>query len=106
MSDATAQQKIACTLDDQERRDRRKLVRKTIVPRMLKGELTDSGLRASFPNEARESVDEFVSLERDCCSFLTFSFQASDQDFTLTIEAPVEAKETLLMFAKGLGLSQ
>ena len=96
---------IACTLTDQEHKQRRALVRKTVIPHVLKAEKTASGLEFSFPNDARERVEEFVSLERQCCAFLSFNFASHEQGFILSIEGPEEARETLNMFAKGLGMN-
>ena len=51
------------------------------------------GLRLEFNSAEglRSLVEEFIVLEQECCSFLTFTLSTPSQDLSLMIEGPPEA---------------
>ncbi len=96
---------IACSLSDEEFRERRALVRETVVSKVLRTERTVSGLKVRFPNteEMKETVQQFVELERECCGLLSFSLDKSGSELELEIAGPSsDAKKTLDFFAHAL----
>lgn len=91
----THRAEIACSLNDQEFRQRQAFVRGTLLPHLTGSERLTSGLRLTFPAALRSSVETFVDLERQCCGFLTFTVTHPDESLVLTIEGPPEAQSTL-----------
>ncbi len=101
MSEPTNSSEFACSLTGDEFRKRRAMARKFLVPHIIKTEKLASGLRLTFPDTdaLRSRVDNFVSLERQCCGFLAFAVTPPGEGLSLTIEGPSEALPTLEMFA-------
>ncbi len=101
MSEPFDSSEFACSLTDDEFRERRAEARKFLAPHIIKTEKLASGLRLTFPDTdaLRSRVDTFVSLERQCCGFLAFAVTPPDEGLSLTIEGPPEAHTTLEMFA-------
>ncbi len=101
MSEPTNSSEIACSLTNDKYSERRAMVRKLLVPYIIKTEKLASGLRLTFPDtdDLRSRVDIIVSLERDCCGFLAFTVTPPDEGLSLTIEGPPESLPTLEMFA-------
>jgi len=95
---------VACSLNDAQLRQRRALVRRTLRPHLLASENLESGLRLTFPDSEpmRATLQQFVDLERQCCSFLTFTIAPPGEGLTLTIEGPPEAGAVLAMFAEAM----
>lgn len=91
----------ACSLTDEEFRARRELARKSLLPHIFETKKLESGLKVTFleTDMIRSRVETFVSLERQCCGFLTFTVTPPEEGLTLTIEGPPEAEVTLEMFA-------
>lgn len=84
---------LFCTLTPEELRARRSLVRATVVPQVAALNSIADGLRLEFNSAEglRSLVEEFIVLEQECCSFLTFTLSAPSQDLSLMIEGPPEA---------------
>ncbi len=102
MSEPTNSSEIACSLTDDEFRERRAMARKFLIPHIIKTEkLASGGLRLTFPDTdaLRSRVDTFVSLERQCCGFLAFAVTPPDEGLSLTIEGPPEGLPTLELIA-------
>ena len=99
MSDSTA---IYCTLTPEEQRARRSQVRATIVPQILTVTSLEDGLRIEFGSSAglRDLVEEFIVLEQDCCSFLTFTLSQPAEDLSLRIQGPPDAAHIIEMFRR------
>lgn len=95
---------IACSLTDEEFRERRAMAREFLLPHIVGTEKLESGLRVTFPetDTLRSNVETFVRLERQCCEFLTFTITPPDQGLTVTIEGPPEARATIDMFAAAI----
>ena len=104
MAESSGVVEIACSLTDEEMRNRRALVRKQLIPHILKTEETQHGLvlRFSESDEVRSEVERFVSLERQCCGFLTFSITQPISGLELTIEGPEEAGAVIRSFINGI----
>ncbi len=107
MAELTNAAELACSLTDREFRERRAMVRKSLLPQVLETSKLVSGLRLSFPEteSLRSSVETFVSLERECCGFLTFTITPPEEGLLLTIEGPPEAQATLEMMAETITLA-
>lgn len=101
MPEHTNAAEVACSLTDEEFRARRGIVRESLLPYIVETEKLESGLKLTFleTDMLRSHVETFVSLERQCCGFLTFTMTPPDEGLTLTIEGPPEAQATLGMFA-------
>ena len=97
LSDGEPREAVACTLSDQEFRERRAMVRTSLVPHILDTHRTETGLVVLFPNTEtmQVSVETFTGLERQCCGFLTFDVEQSEHGLTLVIEGPPHAQATL-----------
>jgi DNA-binding transcriptional MerR regulator len=104
MAESTTRTEIACSLSDDEYRVRRALVRESLLPHIDQLTRFESNLRLRFSEgeSLRESVETFVSLERQCCGFLTFRVSPPGEALTLTIEGPPEAQATPEKFAEAL----
>ena len=89
-----------CTLTAEEQRTRRAEVRATIVPHVTAVTALVNGLQIEFAQRAglRDLVREFIALERDCCSFLTFSLSPEKEQLSLQIHGPAEAAPVIEMF--------
>jgi hypothetical protein len=91
---ADAQPPIACTLSGEARHDRRAWIA-TLVRDALRGsERDDLTLRLRFAPEALQRVQDLVSYEQACCSFLTFEMNEHPQEIRLTIRVPEAARAT------------
>ena len=99
MSDSTV---IYCTLTLEEQRIRRSQVRATIIPQVLAVISLTNGLRLEFGSSEglRDLVEEFVELEQDCCSFLTFNLSQPAEELSLLIQGPPEAAHVIEMFRR------
>lgn len=88
---------IACTLTDAQFRERRVLIRKTVLAHVVKRHRNKSGITLTFPCEdaIRSQVENFVDLERQCCGFLTFTLSPQGGDLELLIEAPEAGQQML-----------
>lgn len=95
-------EEIACSLSGAEFRQRRAFLRETLLPHLLLSKRTASGLTLAFPNTDAccAQLETFVSLERQCCGFLTFTISWEEDPLTLRIEGPPEAAATIAMFAR------
>lgn len=97
MNEHVAAPDVACTLNDEEFKERRALVRKTILAHVSGRQRRPTGIKLDFvdaPN-VRAHVENFVALERQCCGFLTFTMSPPEEGLTLFIEAPDAGQDTL-----------
>lgn len=92
---------VACSLNGAEFRQRRRLVREALHPHLLRSKRTASRLTLIFPDNEplRAQLETFVSLERQCCGFLTFTISSEQEAVMLSIEGPPEAEATIEMLA-------
>jgi len=105
MQDQASSSEFACSLNDEEFLQRRRLVRTTLLPHVARTERLEHGLRLEFPatDEMSAALRQFVDLERQCCGFLDFTIAPPGERLVLIIEGPPEAAETLDMFAAIVG---
>lgn len=102
-------QPVACSLNDQEFRDRRDYIRRRLAPNLDRAERVESGLILHFKGDEalRNDLEEFVTLEQQCCGFLTFDISpergTTESRLQLRIDGPPEARATLEMLARGAG---
>ena len=104
MTDQANTAEIACSLSDEEMRERRTLARKTMIPHIIESRTVEGGLELHFTEspEVRSDVELFISLERECCGFLTFSLTQPVDGLKLTIEGPPEAAAVVESFIQQL----
>ena len=104
MSQPSRTTELACSLNEEDHRDRRKFVRESLIPKILATEKSATGLRLIFEDtdSVRSAVELFVELESQCCGFLNFEVASGSEGLVLTIEGPPEAKELLSKFTSGL----
>ena len=92
---------IACSLSDSEFRERRALARTTLLQHIERTQRISNGLRLEFANsdQLHKDIEKFVSLERQCCGFLTFTIERNVdptvKPIVLTIEGPSDAVATI-----------
>ncbi len=91
---------VACSLTDEEKRVRRTLARKTLIPHIIESRTITGGLELRFADseEVRSDVELFARLERECCGFLTFSISPPGEGLMLTIAGPPEAAAVVESF--------
>lgn len=65
---------IVCTLNDDEFRERERVVIRRLMPTVLETMETDNGFVFRFPSDdlSFRDINEFIVLERKCCPFLDF----------------------------------
>ena len=104
MSQPSRTTELACSLNEEDHRDRRKFVRESLIPKILATEKSATGLRLIFEDtdSVRSDVELFVELESQCCGFLNFAVASSSHGLVLTIEGPPEANRILVKFTAGL----
>ncbi len=99
---------VACSLSDQELRNRRALARRTVMPRLKSWKRIQGGLVLTFAGDEnlRSDLETFVRLERQCCGFLEFLISADAAEPLAPIEVRIEggagAAATIEMFAEAL----
>lgn len=88
---------IACTLTDDEFRERERNVIRRLMPSVLERRETAGGYSYRFPADDKflADVKEFILLERKCCPFLDFklSVERGNGAITLELSGPPGAKE-------------
>ncbi len=95
---------VACSLSDEEKRARRALARRTLIPHIIETQEIEHGLKLVFlQSEAvRSNVEALVGMERECCAFLTFTITPPGEALTLTVEGPPEAGAIIGSFIEQL----
>ncbi len=92
---------VCCTLNENELTTRRQLVRETLLSHLLSVTDIENGVELTFSSEAEKHIEKFIELERDCCSFLTFTVTSSQESVRLEVSGSAEAESTLDMFRQG-----
>ncbi len=100
----SADKTLNCTLNTQEQRLRRSQVRSTITAHVTAATSLKDGLRLDFDDSSRlrELLNDFVLLEGECCSFLSFSLSQPPDELSLLIEGPPEASGVIDLFRKSI----
>lgn len=87
---------IACTLNDVEMRQRRRLILETVGRTAIDAEATPHGYRFRFAPAADlvATLGLLIDLERQCCPFLTFTVAvpAGDEPISLEVTGPEGAQ--------------
>ena len=90
---------IACSLTDNELKERRKSVLNKIAASLIDSEELPDGFRYRFPldESVLESLITVINLERKCCPFLNFRLSLeSGEDFaSLDLTGRQGAKEAI-----------
>lgn len=89
----------ACNLSDVELKARLELLSEEFFPFVRKREELPSSLALTFDDtlEMRERLDEFVAVERTCCSSIDWSVQSVSGGLRLEIEG-IDPKSRTLAF--------
>lgn len=97
---------VSCSLNDEEFQDRRALARHTLIPKVESCRRDGDILRFTFHQSIglRQTIEDFIELEQQCCGFLTFEVVDIDdeQPIILKIYGPPEATTTLDIFAAAI----
>lgn len=95
---------VACSLNEAEFDERRAVARKSLIPKVIDSRLSDTELILSFPKGEgiRAELERFISLERQCCGFLSFELRPGPASHTVCIKGPPEAAATLRIFAEAI----
>ena len=104
MSETSKAVELACSLSEEEYRERRRFVRESLIPKIQQSRKTESGLQLIFENTEtlKSDVELFVELESQCCGFLTFEVTPKGDALELMIRGPAEAKDVLDKFVSAL----
>ena len=88
---------LVCTLTTAEMRERRAAVLDLLSERAIRAEETADGYKVTFENGSGRDIVEFIELERQCCSFFTFtlSYGPESAEPVLTISGPEGSKAFL-----------
>ena len=91
---------MCCTLSATELEERQSFLREALMSRTVSVTTAPGSVSFTFPNEPglEKSLGTLIELERECCSFLTFSLVRDQRRLALTIEGPPQARDTLQMF--------
>ena len=97
MSASTKALQVACSLNDDDFANRRKRVRRDLIPHIKHVERFDKGVRLDFSKRAamRREVELFAEFERRCCGFLSFRVSEPGEPLSLTIAGPAGAEAVL-----------
>jgi len=100
----SSKQKVYCTLTAQEQRARRSLVRAIIIPHITAVHSLTNSLRVEFDafSGLRESLQEFIILEQECCGFLNITLSQQPNELSLLIEGPPEAAAVIELFRQAV----
>lgn len=93
---------IACDLDvfSAEDNKRHETLLNEVLGAIREVREVEDGCTVSFPSNNFLTVAEWISLERQCCHFLSFQigFFGGDQPLWLTLSGPKGTKELLMNF--------
>ena len=97
---------LVCTLTPLEVKQRRAEMRKKLLPSVISYHLEKLSLELTFSDEKsiRDELEQFVSLEQQCCGFLDFTISSSDSKLTLNIQGPSGSESTLMVFADAVSV--
>lgn len=90
----TDPQPIACTLDENALRQRLAEIAALGAESLLGSEETGEGNILRFRNDesTRRRLEQIVSAEMECCSFLELEIDERDQDLLLALAAPGDGR--------------
>ncbi len=84
---------IACNLDAADISDRSSEWNK-LIAQAANYDRTKDGVKVTFLDEAqlKETAQDLVTREKECCPFFNFDFKDTQTGFTLTATAPPDAQ--------------
>ncbi|MEO1482053.1 MAG: hypothetical protein AAFU77_08090 [Myxococcota bacterium] len=101
MNEESQGSSIACSLNTEEFRKRRRFARNEVLPFVTKLHQLEGGLELFFAerSDAHEAVERFVELERQCCGFLSFDVRPTPQrdGFVLRVTGPNGTRDTITL---------
>ena len=88
---------IACSLSDKEFRFRRKAAREELLAHLQEASKTAEGVVLTFgkTQAIQTTIEKFVELERQCCSFLTLDTVSREECIEVSIAAGAEGAEAV-----------
>lgn len=91
-----------CTLSASDQLNRQSRVISELKPQLLSIRKQPNGLILQFnpSNQTKNKLDEFIALEKSCCSFLKFTTIQSSTSIQLRILGPLSATDVIDMFYK------
>ena len=100
MNEALNEAELSCSLSDQEYKERRQFARRSLLPHILQTMPTTSGVKLIFngTSELKDSIKLFISLEQQCCSFLSFNVDQEGKQICLSIDGPEGARDMIDRF--------
>ncbi len=95
---------LFCTLSSQERKQRRSTLRELVISKVLSSQSVPDGFQVEFEDSEllRAQVEEFVSAEKGCCGFLTFTISEPADGLSLLIQGPPEAANMIEIFRSAI----
>ena len=97
---------VACTLSSAEKRERRAVLQRELVPRITSVTELEKGYVLWFDRSEGElaRIASFVELESQCCAFLDFAIRvdSGSQSIALQLEGPPGTKELFQPLIEGL----
>jgi hypothetical protein len=90
----TDPQPIACTLDENDLRQRLEQIATLGANALIAHEETNGThtLRFRRNDETHRQLEEIVAAESQCCSFLDLSLGEHDGELILALDAPIESR--------------
>lgn len=89
-----------CSLSEEEKRERRQMIRKQLEPHLRRRQKLADGLAFEFDPQARAQVEELVELERECCGPLTIELRDDGERLRLEMRDPPRPR---MLRSLGLG---
>lgn len=102
MTTQTIERAPTCTLNDEQYNVRRSEIRDQLWRCVTRIEEIESGIQLIFARspDLGKLLATFVSLEKQCCGFLSFAISDEGESTVLSMTGPPEAKSGLLGFAE------
>lgn len=86
---------IACTLTASGTADRVEWLRRLGAKSLLDGQRLEGGIELRFESAAEGEVREWVRAEQECCAFLSFDLERTDDELRLAVAGPPGAEPVL-----------
>lgn len=97
---------VACTLSEAQLQERRRTVLDVVARAVVRVESLPDGFAYTFAptSQILIQLSQLVTLESQCCRFLTFKIivEAGSKPITLEVTGPPGAKEMIADFLGGL----
>lgn len=89
MDDLNLSEPVACTFSDADQRKETRHFKSALTPHILPRRLLDNGVQLTFAPApgVRESLDELVRLDQQCCTFLDHHVKEDEKTVTLIVRS-------------------